>query len=664
MVVGFIETNKYNLDTFLINPHGVYSPYDERISNYKNLYINMCTNLTFDLPNNILTSVVNNIIECTITVRATSPLEYRSLFSSKWCVIYENNTVEGVVNPTFFVCKVKSLTRVDVNSYKLIAEIDNVRSFPMFNKVYNMLDEYNGDIYNSNYNIQLDKILHIDNFYTFNTNYNDYVVCAVIADEPFYGLTTEQLDNTIQQKWSNNQFDNNIRLCVFTTPINNLEIGGYKEYEEGNGVALITIENDAIAENAFNQTDLKISLDSFYTYIRYLNLKSSVDSNPLSNILTAFLIPRDMVSLLSTEDIYRTSYINTKFTTTTGATNEIIAQTDKRLLTNCLTISRDSRDIEDIREPQGTNNTIWCYGLPIKLETIRVYNGPYIVYLQSILKEKFKDYYNFNANDDFTNIAPDLIECVISTSDTTASVNYGDINERNLIITPYFNGGVAGFYVGFEEKPDTYTDTEYRWYGSFPLVPILTNGVERYINSLGEAQRINTVATVAGYGVSAIGGLASTAITKNPIPAVIGVSSAVTGLVKTINNYNYEKTSGYSIGTSIENLPTSVSPMLIGLFKITYKVANTYSKNNIKKEIDYFGVRSDSVFKYDFSNIEYTENVKYHKSKGGLFSSNDLAEIFSNGVFVIDLDFTNGTIVNWLTKIRNVLNKGVSYNVE
>ena len=145
----------------------------------------------------------------------------------------------------------------------------------------------------------------------------------------------------------------------------------------------------------------------------------------------------------------------------------------------------------------------------------------------------------------------------------------------------------------------------------------------------------------------------------------MGVVNQFTGMI----NFGSDATqigitnkAGVSAPNTIEEFPTSVSPLINGLFRVQCTVVRPEVLSLIKDELNYYGYKSNNNYSLvNLTNRSSYYSIKYHKSLGGAFSSPELETIFNNGVFVVIIDLSNTD--NAVETIRKINELGVSTDV-
>lgn len=646
MTLTFINSSLFNLDNFLLNPQ-----YEERYVNvdpleqYKEVYNKMCHSKPVVILRNNKISINNLNINCTFTVTDLSVIS--NVINSKWCIIQDRED-DIYPNTLFFICKITNITRTDVKSFRMSCDIDPIRSFPMNNRVYRLFDAYNGDAYNTDMNYPLDyPIYSYDGYKILNMSTTSYIVCGVFLNDPqFNNYKFDRLTGTDQLDEISGVYSSTF-ICAFGLPQFVEYTDTPKSYPnsefEGNEKTIFA-SSSQISNMFPTSLTLNDSLNSFKEYYNKINTLGTGSSSPISNIIGCFIIPREAIDKLN--DHYLLS-LSKSMENTAG-----VVLPQDTLLNNVLCADLYAYDRDKLQTEQTGKKFYSAYGKFITLKPFQL--GMTGTYIQN---QVYNEYYDLP-------LINELINVEISTNDSRISVPMNVFYNKSLWCVPYFTGSKIEYYCTFNKNLSTTFDeylSNYRITGKFMEIPLISNGITRFDANEGVANRFKMVA-------SAFNNLPFNILqSKNSVKKEIsgGMVNQFTGMINfssDITQIGITNKAGISAPNTIEEFPSSISPLINGLFRVQCTVVRPELLNLVKDELNYYGYKSNN--NYSLVNLTIKSSyysIKYHKSLGGSFSSPELEMIFNNGVFVVIIDLSNASIA--AETIRKISESGVSTNV-
>lgn len=664
--LNFINTNLYNIDAFLLNPQYLaYYPDVSPIKQYYDVYKGMCHTDPGILLNKEHININGNTITVTFTLTRNNLID--NIFNTKWCIIYDDLSAP-YPDQMFFICKINSLTRTDIKSYRMVCTIDPVRSFPMNNRVFKLFDQYNGDTVNADLNYPLDYPLATQDVYGLSgLDRIDYVVCAVFLNDPEYNEYKFTRLKSINELDRTDGIFSSSYVVAF----------GKKQYilknitertEDGLELTdtVIEADNNQLTD-MFYLVSLRESIDSFKEFYNRINSKGTGSSSPITNIIGCFIVPVNALDNLDNKHLMAESYIVADDNRWYGERKKLTSNVQ------CARPSHAEYYDDDINiDSSIRDNMVVAFGKYVSFKPMA------INYSDININNKLKNYYGDNLAN-----CNNLVNIELSTCDDKIEIPLNVMQNKTLFCQPYFTGGKISYYIALKEYDNVkneYIETlpNYRINGSFVSIPLISNGITRFDNNEGVALRTKMLSSglnlipSAGYA-SFQGNIGSvTQGTKTTMMSGHSISGAFTplqligGLANFASNMSelgIANKAGVSKGNTIEDFPTSVASLLSGLCRIQLTTVRPEILDILNSEVDYYGIKSvDTDGIVNLTNKSSYYSVKYHKSIGGTFSSPELEEIFNNGVFVCVIDLSDTQTA--LTTIRNILTEGVSgYNV-
>lgn len=647
MTLTFVNSSLFNLDNFLLNPqYRELYPDVDPIQQYKETYYKMCHSKPVVILRNNKISINNLNINCTFTVNNLSVIS--NVINSKWCIIRDEGDVYP--NTLFFVCKITNITRTDVKSFRMTCDIDPIRSFPMNNRVYRLFDEYNGDEYNTDMNYPLDYPIFSHNGYQLsNMGSTSYIVCAVFLNDPQFNKYKFDRIQGIDQLDNVSGIYSSTFVCAFGLPqfVEYIDVPNTYPDSTFEGSTRYINATTTQLNNMFpTSLTLNDSLNSFKEYYNKINTLGTGSTSPISNIIGCFIVPREAIDNLDNQYL-------TSFSKSMEEDNGIILP-QELLINNVLCSELYSYDRDKLQAEQANKNFYSAYG---KFITLKPFNlGMSGIYIQN---QVYNEYYDLP-------LINDLINVEISTNDSRVNVPMNIYKDKSLWCVPYFTGSKIEYYCTFNKDiSNTFEEylSNYRITGKFIEIPLISNGITRFDTNEGTANRIKMVA-------SAFNNIPL--LPPNPSKNIseqrrfgVGITNQFTGMVNFGSDaaqIGIANKAGISAPNTIEEFPSSISPLLNGLFRVQCTVVRPEVLSLIKDELNYYGYKSNNNYSLvNLTNASSYYSIKYHKSVGGAFSSPELETIFNNGVFVVIIDLSNTD--NAVETIRKINELGVSTDV-